>query len=224
MDVETILFDLDSTLCRYCRPPDSILSAAFDQAGVRQFCTAADLSAVAVDVPPVESDLEFHTRCLEAVAETHGADSDSAPAVARAYETEIDHFDVEFLPGAQAALADLTGYPLGLVTNGGRYTQQVKLASLGIRKRFESLVFATPEKGLKPDPYPFDRALGDLDADPETTIHVGDSLHADVAGANAMGIRSVWIPENARHAEIATDDPTPDHTLESLAELPALLE
>lgn len=198
-----------------------MLTEAFDRAGVEPYCTAADLSAVANEVRIAESDIEFYTYCLEAVAKQANADPETAEAVAQAYDATIDQFNVEFAPGAEAALCDLRDeYALGLVTNGGRYTQQAKLDTLGIEDVFDVLVFATPEKGVKPDPYPFERALDALDATPETTMHVGDSLRADVAGANAMGIRSAWIPHDGAES---VDGVEPDHTLGSLSELPTLL-
>lgn len=219
--VDTVLFDLDRTLCRHCRSTDAMLAEAFDRAGIEQYCTAADLSRVANEVETAESDIEFYTYCLEAVAERTGADSENAPAVARAYDATIDHFGVEFVPGAEAVLRGLRDeYALGLVTNGGRYTQGEKLDALGIEEVFDALVFATPEKGVKPDSYPFDQALSALDATPETTMHVGDSLRADVAGANAMGVTSVWIPPETDDSVVSIE---PDHTLDSLSDLPALL-
>jgi HAD superfamily hydrolase (TIGR01509 family) len=219
MDVETVLFDLDSTLCQHRRSHDTMLAEAFERADVTPYCTADDLSAVIPDIPAVESYIEFYTLCLEAVAERKGTNREHAPAVARAYDAVVDHFNVEFIPGVETVLRTLSNYALGLVTNGGRYTQQEKLDQLGIRDAFDTLVFATPEKGLKPDPYPFECALQELDATPEETVHVGDSLHADVAGANAIGIGSVWIPQTS-----STDDGiTPDLTLDTVADLPEAL-
>lgn len=218
MTVDTVLFDLDSTLCRQSRSPDAMLTEAFDRAGVEPYCTASDLGAVANEVETAESDVEFYTYCLEAVAERNGI-AVNATAVARAYDATVDHSNVEFVPGAEAVVRDFREeYALGLVTNGGRYTQEEKLDALGLVDAFDTLVFATPEKGVKPDSYPFERALTALDATPDRTVHVGDSLHADVAGANAMGIESVWV----RGGE-STPGIEPDHALDSVADLPTLL-
>jgi HAD superfamily hydrolase (TIGR01509 family) len=221
MNVETVLFDLDSTLCQHRRSRDAMLAEAFERAEVTPYCTADDLSAVIPDIPAVDSNIEFYTLCLEAVAEQNGANRDHASAVARAYDATVDNFNVECIPGAKTVLRTLrSDYTLGLVTNGGQYTQQEKLDQLGIRDAFDTLVFATPKKGLKPDPYPFECALQELDTTPDETVHVGDSLHADIAGANAMGIGSVWI---ARDDIDSTDGPTPDHTLDMLDDLLTIL-
>lgn len=118
MDVETILFDLDSTLCRPRQSRDAVLAEAFERVGVTPYCTAEDLSAVIPDIPAVESNIEFYALCLEAVGEQKRIDETHASAIARAYDSIVDHFNVEFIPGAETVLRTLSDYTLGLVTNG----------------------------------------------------------------------------------------------------------
>jgi putative hydrolase of the HAD superfamily len=45
----------------------------------------------------------------------------------------------------------------------------------------------------KPNPEFFFAAARELSLTPEDCVVVGDTLHADIAGANAAGIRSIWI-------------------------------
>lgn len=220
MNPDAVLFDLDFTLCQRCWSPDAVLTEAFDRVDIDPYCTATDMIQAASEVSTVVSYIEFYTHCLEAAAERNGTIPERAPAVADAYHSAIDYADVEFLPGVETALtASRANSQVGVVTNGSERIQTEKLASLDIEDIFDALVFATPE-GVKPDSYPFERALDALGAVPEKTIHIGDSLRADVAGANAMGIRSVWIPHNEAES---VDGIEPDHTLDSLADLPALL-
>lgn len=74
-------------------------------------------------------------------------------------------------------------HALGIVTNGGPDTQKPKLDALGLTRSFDTVVYAGYDVAPKPDPAPFERALGDLDVRPERAVHVGNSLEADVAGA-----------------------------------------
>lgn len=219
----TVLFDLDLTLCVRNQSEERLLASAFDLAGVEQYCTPADLAAVVDDVPTATHDVEFYRFCLEAAAERLGTDSTGARAVARAYDDLLDHSDVSFLPGAEAALqlARASGH-VGLVTNGSRRTQLEKLAALGIEDAFDVTLFADPDNGVhpKPDTVPFERALAALDASPGEAIHVGDSLAADVAGANAAGIDSVWVPYEGT---VQAGEHSPTHTLETLGELETVL-
>jgi len=45
----------------------------------------------------------------------------------------------------------------------------------------------------KPDPRPFLIALEALGVDPESCIHVGDSLHSDVVGAVNVGMTAIHV-------------------------------
>ena len=219
----TVLFDLDLTLCERTQSQDELLADSFATAGVEQYCRPADLAAVVDDVPTATSDVEFYRFCLEAAAERLGADSASAGAVARAYDELLDHSAVSFLPGAEAALelARESGR-VGLVTNGSRETQLEKLEALGIADAFDVAVYADPDNGIHPKPktVPFERALSALNADPDGAIHVGDSLAADVAGAHAAGLDSVWVPYDSPDE---AGDHSPTHTLETLAEFETVL-
>ena len=219
----TVLFDLDGTLCVRDQCHDSLLEAAFDAVGVDGFCEYADLVSAAEVIEPAESDVDFYRRCLHHAAEEAGVDTAHAHPIAEAYDAALDHSAVSFRDGAAEALesAIATGRRVGLVTNGARETQSTKLDALGITDSFETHVFADPDLGLKPDPYPFERALEGLGADPSTTTYVGDSLRADVAGANALGMETVWTPVG--DATRGPEDPEPDHVLPSLAGLAALL-
>ena len=69
--------------------------------------------------------------------------------------------------------------------------------------------------------------LDELGVSPAETIHVGDSLRADVGGAAALGIRTVWITRRIADpsaALAAHRGPPPDWSIHDLAELPRLLE
>ncbi|QLG63243.1 HAD family hydrolase [Halorarum salinum] len=218
----TVLFDLDGTLCVRDQSFDALLDEAFGSAGVARYCDPADLASAAEVIDPAESDVDFHRRCLRVAAERAGVEA-HADSIARAYDAALDHTAVSFRDGAADALraAIDSERRVGLVTNGARGTQRTKLDALGIADRFETHVYADPEMGVKPDPYPFERALDGLEADPAATTYVGDSLRADVAGANALGMETVWTPVGDSTRD--PDDPEPDHTLASLSELPGLL-
>ena len=61
----------------------------------------------------------------------------------------------------------------------------------------------------------------------DEALHVGDNLHADVQGAAAAGIASVWITRRVPEAERCLqefDGPAPDFVIADLAELVQMLD
>lgn len=216
----TVLFDLDHTICYYNQDGEDVIDAAFRDAGVEPFCDAEEFAVAANEVGRADSDHDFLARGFEIAANNHGGDPADAPAVARGYLEALDHTDVSFRDGAEAALAAVReSHRVGMVTNGGREAQQTKLESLGIADAFETVVFAGETTPPKPDTRPFELALDRLDVAPDSALHVGDSLDADVRGAREAGLRAAWYPME----EAEPDGHEPDHVLETLGDLPSVL-
>src|SRR5260370_31986708 len=73
----------------------------------------------------------------------------------------------------------------------------------------------------KPHPDIFWYALNGLHASPEEKAMVGDSLEADIIGAQKLNIFSIWRPRPAQLADAkqAEHAITPDVTIEHLSEL-----
>lgn len=216
--VEAVLFDLDHTLCEPRRSTGEVLAAAFERAGVDPFFDADDYRRW---IPEFDADSagDLRRRCFRAIAEESGRSRETARRVAEAYGEVRDPTDVRSYPGTERVLEGLAGeYRLGLVTNGARETQRAKLDRLGIADRFDVATFPETTGEIKPSPAPFRHALDALDTSPERAVHVGDSLRSDVAGANALGIRSVWVPGDDA-APVEGPTPIPTHVVDSVGSL-----
>ena len=97
-------------------------------------------------------------------------------------------------PHAAAVLERLRRHVrLGLVTNGTSDLQRRKLALAGLAGHFDVVVAACDVGVGKPDPAMFAAALAALDVTASEAVMVGNDLDRDIAGANAAGIRSLWI-------------------------------
>jgi FMN phosphatase YigB (HAD superfamily) len=70
---------------------------------------------------------------------------------------------------------------------------------------------------MKPHKILFEHALDELGVSGEETLHVGDSLIADVRGAQALGMTAVWRKPRKRFDE--PDGIVPDYTINQLGEL-----
>ena len=216
--VDTVLFDLDDTLCSYRRGGGELIELAFERVGVDQFFDVVDYHARYPEfVDDTDTVEELRRQCFAAIAGDRGYDPETGRAIADAFAAERDHRNVEPLPGAHDALEHLgEDHRLGLVTNGAPGMQAKKLDGLGIRDAFDVLVFAGYDAPGKPDPAAFDHALSRLDASPDRAVHVGNSLGSDVTGAHAAGVGSVWLPDGTHEG---SPEPVPDYTLDSLEDL-----
>ena len=213
--IDTILFDLDGTICDYRRDGADILDIAFEQVGVEPCFSLSDyidrLDTLEYKASTFAARRE---QCFVSLAREAGLDTETGQELVRVYATERDQTNVEFCPGGERALRSLKeDHALGLVTNGGPDIQPAKLSALGIEDWFDTIVYAGYETAAKPDPEPFEHALTTLDSTSDRSVHIGNSLAADVAGAQRAGLTSVWIDNGADPV------PEPDFAIDSLADL-----
>lgn len=215
--VEAVVFDLDDTLCEYCRTADDLLDHSFGEVGVDPFFTADEYYAVFEDYIEVSEDTEeIRERAFAGLADDAGVDPAVGREVAAAYADARDHANVRFLDGAREALETLTDrYPAAAVTNGNPEMQTLKMGSLGIEDHFETVVYAGFDTAAKPDPEPFHTALDHLGVGPDRAVKIGNSLEHDVLGAHNAGMRSVWLDRD----DVSDPDPEPHHRIESMREL-----
>jgi putative hydrolase of the HAD superfamily len=85
------------------------------------------------------------------------------------------------------------GLKVGLVSNAidPPWLLHRDLDNLDVRERLDAAVFSSEVGWRKPHPAIFERALELVGAAPERTLFVGDTLATDVAGAHALGMKTV---------------------------------
>lgn len=191
-----LLFDLDNTLIDRDAAFLEVLDERFD------FTPDERRAALAAD--------DHGRRPRAEITEIFGPWRPIAQAIARRTRP---------FPEAREVLESLkTRFRLGLVSNGHGPTQREKLARSGLEDLFEVIVVSQEVGAPKPDPKPFRAALDALGVDAAGTWFVGDNPIADIGGASALGMTTVW----RRHGP---PDPsvTPDHEVDDLTELEGLL-
>ena len=95
-----------------------------------------------------------------------------------------------------------------------------------LRASLDAVVISADHGLRKPRREIFEATLAALGVTPGETVHVGDNLKADVAGAAAVGIRTVWITRCVADPAAALakhTGPRPDHQIADLGELESLL-
>jgi len=109
--------------------------------------------------------------------------------------------------------------PICLVSNADRADIEAALARHGIEIPF--IVTSEDVRCYKPAARIFAEALRRTGWRRERVIHVGDSLHSDVGGALAAGLRSGWV--NRAHRIHDVGNHVPDYEFENLRGLMALV-
>jgi FMN phosphatase YigB (HAD superfamily) len=113
-------------------------------------------------------------------------------------------------------------YRLGVVSNFYGNLEAV-CESSGLGRLFGAMADSQRVGAEKPEPAIFRAALTALDAAPETTIMVGDSLRRDYEGARRSGMGFIWIaPEDVQATE--SNGAENRSVLASVTELPDLLD
>ncbi len=126
----------------------------------------------------------------------------------------------------------LADVKLGIVTNASQpmVMRDAELVTHGLIDFFPDCRLSAADAGyLKPDKRIFTCALERMGTSPEETVFIGDNPEADIAGANAMGMRAVLrlngrVERRAAGAAYKRDLLDTHRRLHSLDELPAILD
>ena len=84
------------------------------------------------------------------------------------------------------------------------------------------MVSSESARSYKPEPRIFEAALALTGWSADRVVHVGDSLHSDIGGAHAAGLKAAWVNRTCRISDIGTGQP--DFTWNDLRPLVTLTE
>lgn len=97
-------------------------------------------------------------------------------------------------------------YTLHLISNGFKESTEMKISKTGLKVYFSNVVISEIVGFNKPDRAIFDYALNVAEADISESIMIGDSIEADIRGAQAYGIKAIYFnpagvekPEDVEH-------------------------
>ncbi len=235
--LKAIFLDMDETLCG-TSDADKLAGQAFarwvkityPQLGDEQRFIQRYLAGVYKQlneefpelVALLPNEAAFRCGLIQSLLAEQGVEVDQAAG--QAAQAYFDHQRMEafcFFPGVAELLVSLREkYRLVVITNGPIFSQHPKLAALNMVEWVDHIIVGGEEPEEKPAASIFQKALDLVGAAPEEVIHIGDSLSSDIAGANQMGITSVWVDStgNGNFGDI-----TPSYTIRTFSELPAVL-
>jgi putative hydrolase of the HAD superfamily len=219
-----VSFDLDETLWDFMPMMDGALRVTVERLGEREpravGITVEELhrarSEVGAELEGTYEELRMES--FRRVLAERGVIDSTLPRwmvdtwMAARVETVVVHGDVE----PELDELERRGYLLGAITNGNFPLHRLELA-----QRMAFIVHAERAGGEKPEAAPFALAMELSGGLPSRWVHVGDSIESDVVGAQAFGLKAVWIN---RRGFPPPEDITPDAELPSLAGLTRVVQ
>jgi 2-haloacid dehalogenase/putative hydrolase of the HAD superfamily len=174
---------------------------------------ALEFEAVA-ERPPFRSMRECAVRSLATVMAEVGCPGD--PASLYTAQSALCGFP-PLRPGTREFLSRVP-VPICVVSDADRHELEATMAFHGLA--FAAVVTSEDVGAYKPARAMFSRALTALGLAAHEVLHVGDSLSADVAGAHAAGIRTVWVN---RHGQVTPEDLPIAYEIANLGDLLAVI-
>ncbi len=166
---------------------------------------------------------DMFREALEGMLRALGLEAtDEHVAAYREMQWKLHQRDFQLREGVRETLGELRrrGLALGIVSN----IDKDQLEHLGrlaeLRRHFDWLLSSEEAGSCKPDGKIFAEALRRAGCAPDEALFVGDSLSADIAGANRAGLRSVLLWHRTDR-EPPSDGVKPRHVI---ARIPDLLE
>ncbi len=228
--LKAIFLDMDETLCDTTLANRKALDCMAERVG-EIFGGAVDQNEVAArylkgiyrDLDeryrtllfPVTHEASFRIALIELILSDLGVETvpeGAAQDLQNTFDEARTRF-FDFFPGVKEQLiAWRESYTLVVITNGPEFSQVVKVERVALQDYVDHIIIGGQEKEEKPAPSIFAKAMRLANCGAEGAVHVGDSLSADIQGANNAGIRSIWIS----HGEsLGATSAKPDHVVEA---------
>jgi putative hydrolase of the HAD superfamily len=104
------------------------------------------------------------------------------------------HYKTTFFPCVEDLLRGLSAkYKVAMVSNTMSDQPRLLLIESKMEQYFDLMVCSRDLGVRKPNPDIFKIVLEKMDVSPSETVHVGDSVEADMYGARDSGITGIWI-------------------------------
>jgi putative hydrolase of the HAD superfamily len=110
--------------------------------------------------------------------------------------------------------AQADGWTCVIVTNGRTAQQEAKIRRTGLDQLVQGWAISEAVGRKKPEPEIFHAAADAVGVPLIGAWVIGDSPHADIAGANALGLRNVWVSNGQLWAQ---DSYQPTHVAQDVA-------
>lgn len=214
----TVLFDLDNTLFDHYYSLRNAISVNREQFGLDAFTVSQliDVYNASLQVAYdryLQKEISYDEKDSEKVRlffenlSLPVPGSDDIDTFLNSYN-EVYFRDRRATPGSIETLVRLNehGFRLGVVTNGQTKDQIEKMQAIGVAHLIDALVTSEQVGYPKPSRHLFAAALGKLDAEPGSTLLVGDDAKTDIEGSLSNDIDAVLYKPTSKETKIEVLD------------------
>ena len=128
------------------------------------------------------------------------------------------HYKTNFYPCIDELLKGLSSkYKVAMISNTMSDQPRMLLEEADLAQYFDLLICSRDLEIRKPNPKIFRYVLDKIGAKPSETVHVGDSVEADMYGARDVGITGVWI-------KAPNQAPWSGYAINNICDLPRMLD
>jgi putative hydrolase of the HAD superfamily len=148
-------------------------------------------------------------------------------ALAALYSEGENHWSP--MPGVYEVLDSLhqEGFRLGIISNAGDEDNVQRLVdNAKVRSYFEPIVISAAVGIRKPEGRIFEMVLEEWDLPAQEVVMVGDTLRADILGAQWAGLHHIWLTADADSESNRADAKRiiPEAIAEQFTDIPALIQ
>lgn len=209
MVIKHIFFDLDHTIWDFDKNAEETLNELYHEYGLKKLgLHSADVFIETYTKNNHQLWAQYHlgeiskqvlrdTRFSKTFADM-GLSPECIPANFEEDYVRICPTKTNLFPKAHETLGYLRNkYGLHLISNGFQESTETKISRTGLGQYFTTIVISECVGCNKPDKAIFDFALSGAEAERDECLMVGDSIEADIRGAQQAGIHAIYFnPEN----------------------------
>ncbi|MEI7990454.1 MAG: HAD family hydrolase [Chloroflexota bacterium] len=197
--IKAIGFDVDGTLYH---APDA-MSMEVGKILIRK-------AALALSQDPDELAEEYLKRRDEYRSNTKTLNSFGLDGE-KIFQEVWDQIEIEKYVAEDSRLVKLiqklkTNYRLFIITNGTGTQVERKLTKLGLDYHdFDPRIYCYDQGWIKPEPAPYLAAIESLGLKPDEIVYVGDREDVDIEGAQAVGMKAIFVGGVSKKAEVSCE-------------------
>ena len=207
-NIKHVFFDLDHTLWDFDRNSELVFEKIFAERniaiGVKEFINVYAPINVAYWRQFEKGEIDKQNLRYRRLADTFDKlllkfSREEIDAISNTYIAYLP-LQKNLIEGALATVMYMKSrYTLHIITNGFEEVQEQKLERSGLLSYFDTVTNSDEAKVKKPDPRIFELALSKAGARAEESVMIGDSLEADVVGAQRVGIRGIYFGDQLKN-------------------------